>query len=345
MWYRIALPAIHIGADWVGVAGKPPGLSVVTGLVKGDTTLPRYEDYKVVVLQQPAGRDWLKLIHRLKELGIKVLYEVDDYLHGVPKQQTHDFSKSYTKQVLRDHEMCMRVCDGIITSTDYIARRYARWNRKVYILRNGLDVGRYNLTRPERKTVNFGWAGATGHVAALLPWLNMLLPVMRECEDTTFVAIGMPQLAQPFDEALGANRAIGIPFTQLESYPAAMCMMDVALAPSQHTAWYRGKSDLRWLEAGALGIPSIADPVLYPDIEHGETGFHAKDPAIAGDLCRVLLEDQDLRRKVGAAAREHVFRERSMEVMAPQWFEVASAVVGGYDSMAQLKRAPDRRKR
>lgn len=339
LWYRCALPAIHIGADWVGVYGTPPGLQVVTGLVAGNTSLPQYENYKVIVIQQPHGPAWLRLIHRLRGLGIKVLYEVDDYLHGVPKQKTHDFAKHYSKQLLRDHEMCMRVCDGMICSTDFIARKYARWNKHIYVLHNGLDIGRYNLTRPQRSTVNFGWAGATGHIDALVPWLNELLPVMREHEDTTFVSIGQPGLAQPFNQALGANRAIGIPFTQLESYPAAMCMVDVALAPSGNTAWFWGKSDLRWLEAGALGIPIIADPRVYPEIEHGVNGLHAESPKIAGELARELLVDEDWRLEIGAAAREHVRRERSMEAMAPQWMEVASAVAGGYKSMAQLERA------
>lgn len=339
MWYRVALPAINIGADWVGVAGEPPGLRVLTGLVKGNTTLPRYEDYKVVVIQQPSGNAWLRLIHRLKETGITVLYEVDDYLHGVGKQQTHDFSKHYTKKRLAEHEMCMRVCDGIICSTDYIARRYARHNRKIYVCRNGLDLGRYNLTRPSRPTVNFGWAGATGHIATLLPYLNELLPIMRERDDTCFVAIGQPGLAQAFGQELGAERAVGVPWTQLESYPAAMCMIDIAIAPSSHTAWYRGKSDLRWLEAGALGIPIIADPYIYPEIEHGVTGFHAADPKEMSEVARILLADDELRQRVGEAAREYVRERRSMEAMAPQWFEVLTAAAGGYDSVLQLARA------
>ncbi len=339
LWYRCALPATHLGADWVGVMGEPPGVQVLTGIVRGDTQLPTYDDYKVIVIQQPHGRAWLKQIKALRARGIKVLYEVDDYLHGVGKQQMHDYSKHYTKQALAEYEICMRACDGMICSTQYIARRYAKFNRNIYVCRNGLDVNRYQLTRPERPTVNIGWAGATGHMASVIPWLNEMLGVMAEHRNTCFVALGQPGLAQPVNQLLGDDRAIGIPFAPIECYPAAMCMFDIALAPAGETTWYKGKSDLRWLEAGALGIPIVADPGVYPDIEHGITGFHASTPQEASECLRILVNDEQLRTRVGEAARQYVLRERTAADAAAQWFEVCSAVVGEHTSMHQLRRA------
>jgi glycosyltransferase involved in cell wall biosynthesis len=341
LWYRCTLPAMHLGADWCGIIGQPPTVNVVTGLVRGDTQLPRYEDYKIVVLQQPWGRAWLSTINRLRnELGIKVLYEVDDYLHGVAKQTAHDFARHYNKDALRQHEMCMRACDGMICSTDYIARRYARYNRNVYVCKNGLDIARYKLTRPERKTVNIGWAGATGHVDPLVRWMNEIIPVMAENPQTNFVAIGQAGLAHPIGQILGDDRrAIGIPWAPLECYPAAMCMMDIAIAPSGDTSWYRGKSDLRWLEASALGIPTIADPVVYPEVEHGVTGVHADSPAAAAQLLAAMLNDPEWTREMGRNAKAYIEQHRTSDIAAAQWMEVLSAVHGGHESMAQLRRA------
>ena len=339
LWYRCALPALNLGADWVGVRGRPPSVQVLTGLVRGDTKLPRYDDYRVVIFQQPHGRHWLRQINAMRERGIKVLYEVDDYLHGVGKQATHDFAKDFSKEKMVDYEMCMRASDGIICSTDYIARRYAKFNRHVYVCRNGLDIGRYRLTRPERPTVNIGWAGATGHLATLIPWINAAVSVMHEHPETCFVVIGMQELAVPIGKILGPQRAVGIPFCPIETYPAAMCMLDIALAPASTTTWYRGKSDLRWLEAGALGIPIIADPGVYPDITHGVDGFHASSPAEMATILETLIGDGELRGSVGEAAREYVERERTADIAARQWFEVCSAVAGEHESLHELRRA------
>jgi glycosyltransferase involved in cell wall biosynthesis len=343
LWYRMALPARHMGWDWVGVKGQPPSPQLLTGIVRGDTQLPHYSDYKVVVLQQVSGRAWLGEIQRIRAMGVKVLYECDDYLHGTAKQKGHDFAQAFTKKRLLGFEMCMRACDGMIVSTPYLARRYAKFNRNIYICENGIDLDRYQLTRPPRDSINIGWAGATGHLEALLPWVSELMAMMREDARLRFVSIGEPGVAQAVGQELGnPRRAMGIPFIPMESYPSAMTNFDIALAPGGDTAWYRAKSDLRWLEASALGMPTVADPRVYDNIEDGVTGFHATTPAEMSSVLRTLIDDPDLRERVGEQAREEVTSERSSEVAAMKWLEVCSAVAGGYESLYQLQRSGGR---
>jgi glycosyltransferase involved in cell wall biosynthesis len=111
----------------------------------------------------------------------------------------------------------------------------------------------------------------------------------------------------PFVERFGPERAIEVGWTKsIEVYPAAMANFDIALAPATNSAFFRGKSDLRWLEASALGIPVVADPVLYPSIEHGVTGLHATSPAAAREAMLALVDDAALRARLGSAAREYV---------------------------------------
>lgn len=324
-WYRCFLPAMFMNADWEGVAGEPPYLRYLTGLVKGRTQLANWLDYEVIVLQQPRGQGWLKLIRELQKRGVRVLYEVDDYLHAIRKQQDHDFRHAFNKDELKRLELTMRVCDGVICSTPYIARRYQSFNRRTWVCRNGIDIDRYSLTRPDRPTVNVGWAGATGHIKAAIPWLQQMMPVMAARENTCFVSIGQ-NFGDEFNKQF-PDRGISVPWTALETYPAAMTMLDIALAPAGKTNFFRGKSDLRWVEAGALGIAVVADTDLYPEIEHGVTGFHASTPIEARDLVLQLVDDDDLRQRVGAAAREHVRSQRAMRVMVHQWGEVFREVL------------------
>jgi hypothetical protein len=88
-WYRTGMPSFHLGCDWVAMIGKPPHLNMQASLKRGGNTVPSLDDYKIVILQQPSGREWLREITRLKKKGIKVVYEVDDYLHGVRKVPGH----------------------------------------------------------------------------------------------------------------------------------------------------------------------------------------------------------------------------------------------------------------
>lgn len=324
-WYRCALPAMFLGADWVGVQGEPPHFKFQTGLVRRSTQIPDMDDYRVVVVQQPRGRHWLRGIKNLQARGIKVLYEIDDYVHAIRKMPDHDFASSFTKGDVDEMELCMRACDGLIASTDFIARRYRAFNPNVWVCQNGVDVGRYALTLPERPKVVIGWAGATGHGRAMEAWLPTVAEVMRRHEDTCFVTIGMP-FADRFMPEFG-TRALSVPFTMIDTYPAAMTLMDIALAPAGKGNFFRAKSDLRWVEAGALGIPAIADPAVYPEIEDGTNGFHADTPGELELRLERLIGDPSLRLQAGAKAKEHVHACRHAGVTCRQWERVFAAVL------------------
>ena len=325
-WYRAALPATALGADWVGVRGVPPELRFVTGDTGRVRALEDLFGYDVVVVQQPRGREWVALIRELQSRGVRVLYEIDDLLDAVRKTAGHEHAKAFDRQWVVASEMAMRVCDGVICSTEFLARRYASVNPQVSVCRNGLDLRRYDLTRLPRETVTIGWAGGAGHEAAVKPWLPAVREVLRAHPHARFMTVGAPY-AELLEGEFGPERALAIPFGQLETYPAAMSNFDIALAPAAATNFFRAKSDLRWLEASALGIPVVADPGVYADIEHGVSGLHAATPAEAAGHLHALAGSRELRERIGAAAREVVTRTRRIEVVAEEWRAVLEAAV------------------
>jgi glycosyltransferase involved in cell wall biosynthesis len=319
-WYRCALPATVLGCPWIGVSGEPAEPIIRTGAVEPGFAFSDVASYDVVVVQQVSGPGWLKTIRAWQAAGATVLYEVDDWLHGVRSVAGHGHAKRLDRATVETYALCMRACDGIICSTDWLARRYAAVNPRTWTCRNGIDLARYAFTRPERDHVGVGWAGGTGHAASARPWVDEVGAVMRERPDTHFISVGQP-FAHWLEGEFGP-RALGIPFTAMEVYPAAMTHFDVSLAPAGKGDYFKGKSDLRWLEAAALSLPCIADPDVYPEIEHGVTGFHAATPAEMGTILRELVADRALRERVGAAAHEYVAEHRSIQVAAQSWARV-----------------------
>lgn len=317
-WYRCALPAMALGQDWIGVHGDPADLRIQTGVTAEPFEFDHLFDYEVVVLQQPEA-SWMPVIKRLKALGAVVLFEIDDYVQAVRKMASHEGRRHWDKKRVAGLERTMREADGLICSTDFLARKYRAINRNVWVCRNGLDLGRYQYERaPGRTGVTVGWAGGVGHKAAMGQWLPEVAALMRLHPEVRFASVGQP-FGRDLEPEFGPERALTIPFSHLETYPASMTIFDVAIAPSAGNNLFRGKSDLRWLEASALGIPLIADPGVYPDIEHGVTGFHASSPAQMRELLAALVADPGLRERVGAAARDHVREHRSAQAVSVQW--------------------------
>jgi glycosyltransferase involved in cell wall biosynthesis len=323
-WYRCALPATTLGADWLGVVGEPGSLRRLTG----SWDLPLDEDawtgYDVVVLQLVHGAGWLRRIGELQRAGVTVLYEIDDDLRGVAAEPGHEFARLFPPQRLRAHEAAIRACDGVICSTQALAERLADLHAHRVVCTNGIDLGRYPYPLPQRDSVTIGWAGGTGHERAMRPWMPVIADVLEARRAARFRTVGQPyglELAERF----GSERASAMRFAALDTYPAAMAAFDVALAPAAPSAFFTAKSDLRFLEAAALGLPVVADPVVYPAIVHGSTGLHAATPDEAREHLLALVDDPSLRGELGSAARAYVERERAMPVAARQWERALTA--------------------
>jgi glycosyltransferase involved in cell wall biosynthesis len=332
-YYRALLPATAMGADWIGVEGHPPALRIDTGLVKGETRKPNLlgGDYDVIVMQEVFGEHWLKLIHDAQARGIRVVYEINDYLHGIPSLRDHHFAKYFTPERIEGIEQCMEAADAVTVTTKWLKKKYQKFAKRIYVCPNGIDINRYELEPPPKldgEGVTFGWAGATGHFEALVPWLQQVIYVMDLTEQANFATIGQPITQIEFEGEEGefwsfedkfGKRAMSVPFCAIEQYPAAMTLLDVALAPAGNTRFHRGKSDLRWVEASALGIPVIASSLLYPEIQNGVTGLIASRPEQVMEYMLMLAGAPETRKEIGEAARTHVREYRTIQALLPKW--------------------------
>jgi hypothetical protein len=216
-WYRCALPALALGADWLGVTGEPGTLQRVTGGFGVPLEENGWADYDVVVLQLVHGERWLDRIGELQRAGVVVLYEIDDDLHAVAAEPGHEFAPAFRPDRLRAHEAAMRACDGLICSTAAVADRYAALNERSFVCRNGIDLPRYPYPRPARDTVTIGWAGGTGHERAVRPWLSEVAAVLATRPQARLRTVGQPfgaELAPRF----GPERASAVPFAGIDTY-------------------------------------------------------------------------------------------------------------------------------
>jgi glycosyltransferase involved in cell wall biosynthesis len=332
-WYRCALPAMQLGYDWIGIDGEPPNIRILAGATSREHSYDQWADYDVIVLQYQASTPWVHAVRELQASGTKVLFEIDDYARSIRKKGDHPMADRFGPEFIASFELCMSVCDGVICSTEWLAGRYRSINPRAWVCPNAIDLPRYAFQRVPRDGVTIGWAGGTGHAIAMEPWLEAVEAVMAAHSDTRFVTVGQA-FADRLAPRFGAERCLSLPPSPLETYPAAMSCFDVALAPAGRTNFYQGKSDLRWLEASALGVPLVADPGVYPEIEDGVTGLLAGSPAEARAALERLVVDADLRRSIGEAAHRDVAERRSMHVAAPVWANVLAEVAALTPSLA-----------
>jgi len=333
-WYRSSLPALYLNCDWIGL--NPSTMTSVNGFQRRETAFPSNAfDYKIIIWQQPVHQNEIDLISALRKSGVKVVIDCDDYLHGVRKMKDHDFRDApiFSKKSMNEWEKTMRRCDGLILSTDYLHSKYKHHNKNAWVCKNGLDLGRYDLTLPRKNGINIGWAGATGHSTAFANILGAIGNTLMNYSESTFVSVGQP-FAQMF---ASTGRAMSIPFTPIDVYPNAMTIFDFALAPARDSGWYRAKSALRYYEAAALGLPIIADPLIYSEVEHGVTGFLVEEHDDWEKYMGMLIENEDLRLTMGKAARQRAYEEFDMFSRRHQWRRVLEEVGDSIDLQVEIE--------
>ena len=113
--------------------------------------------------------------------------------------------------------------------------------------------------------------------------------------------------------------------------------MDIGIMPVPDEIWALGKSGYKLIQYMACGLPVVASPigVNRQIVRHGETGFQAATPEEWSISLRRLLDEPDLRARMGSAGRRLAEVEYSLKVHAPRLIELfksvaeAESTVGG----------------
>jgi len=108
--------------------------------------------------------------------------------------------------------------------------------------------------------------------------------------------------------------------------------MAIGVMPLPDTPWTRGKCGYKLIQYMACGLPVIASPVGVNAeiVEHGVNGFLAETDAEWREALVTLLRDPDLRSRMGAAGRQKVEKQYSIQVWGPRVAGMLSQVVKGH---------------
>lgn len=239
---------------------------------------------------------WLKLWRKHH-----LVWETDDDLWHIDAPNKRAV-KAFHPEQLRAIEMCVRTAHAVTVTNDHLAEQMRRFNPNVHVVPNMIDAALVEMKRERRPKVTIGWAGGDSHRRDLAYLIRPLNRVMRTT-DAVVHTIG-----QDFSKELripeGRHRHSGWESRLIKYY--STIDFDIGLAPLEDTLFTRSKSYIKALEYGALGIPVIASAVgPYLDyVEDGVTGFLVRKESEWIDRLELLINDADLRERMGVAARE-----------------------------------------
>jgi glycosyltransferase involved in cell wall biosynthesis len=277
-----------------------------------------------------------ELVARAKTDGACLIHTIDDSLLETPS------IPSASRTIVRT--LC-RAAAGVIVSTPFLKDRFSRLNPRVHVVPNALDERLFfadtvMAPRGSGEKLVVGFMGTLTHEADLMLVVQPLLALLRRhAGDIEFQIVGAVSdrsWLRVFD---------GLPVAKLEvppesvEYPAFIGWMrrnlswDIAIAPLADSPLNRGKSDIKFLDYSALGLPGVysAVPPYLETVRQGETGILvANSPAEWYEALETLVRDPALRSSIATRSQEYVRSQRTLEHCATAWREAVLAILADY---------------
>lgn len=95
--------------------------------------------------------------------------------------------------------------------------------------------------------------------------------------------------------------------------------LDIGIMPLDHSPWSQGKSGFKLIQYMSCGIPVIATPVgaNLDIVDHGVNGLFADSDDDWHKSIKTLINNHNLRQKMGENGRAKVEKKFSLKVWGP----------------------------
>lgn len=256
----------------------------------------------------------------------KLVYELDDDLWNIDYSNAaafqwfvngYDRTSGQYHNVRTNIEANLRVADRVIVSTEPLAQLVEKFNENVVVVQNRIPEWLLEWERPRNEEVTVGWMGSATHA---MDWQEAAGSIARFLKQNPGVRFHLMGGDYDRDLKLDKGRVQFTPWIDGVENVWRAIDFDIALAPLRPHVFNQSKSNLKALEAAALGIPIVAsDCGPYPEfVEHGKTGFLVKRDHEWGKYLRDLVNDEGMREEMGANAKAKA-REWTLEGHINEW--------------------------
>jgi len=142
----------------------------------------------------------------------------------------------------------------------------------------------------------------------------VLLELLGKYPALRLVLVGPLETGSVLDTV--ASQIERLPFLSRKEYFATLAGIDINLAPLEiENPFCEAKSELKWLEAGGVGVPTVASATgtFRGAITDGVDGYVATTADEWKDRLIGLIESPEKRRKMGEQARQTVLARYTTE--------------------------------
>ncbi len=276
----------------------------------------------VIFYRVPAFPNVMALINECRRLRIKTYWDVDDLIFDEEILKISGTISSLDEQdrngiinSAKLYRKAMLACDEGIASTSGLAEAMREAGLKtVHVVENALDIETLKAAQEINSKAQHSdniiriiyGSGSKTHNVDFMEAAAAVAETLKKYPNVRFRYIGYLELPADFDDV--KDQIEHIPFCNYTEYLAYLAECDISIAPLENFIFNDAKSNIKYLEASITKLASVCSPrAAFADaIEHGKIAFLADSKQQWLDAFDALIQDEQLRHNMAAAAYESV---------------------------------------
>lgn len=232
---------------------------------------------------------------------VPTLTELDDYVFTLPEANIASRVYYPGSQESRIAFQQLSTSDALIVSTPYLKEAYGSFNKNIHVVENTINFSLWRKPPPRLRqspNLTIGWVGGGTHNEDLALLLPVISGLRAQYPNIRWKFISGGPCPPEFKDI--KNLQWKHAFKTIDKYPAFVAKQgfDIGVAPLVDNTFNRSKSNLRWLEYTALGIPTVAS-----DVEH----FRRSTAALASTTDEWIYE-------LGCLIENHSERQQAKQI-------------------------------
>ena len=253
----------------------------------------------------------------LSFLKKKYIVDYDDAIFHNYDRSTQFLVKGLLKNKI---DNVMKNADVVIVGNEYLAKRaLGAGAKRIEIIPTVIDLRKYQYqVNNNEDRIVVGWIGTKStfdkHLVSIKDWLikaqellNIELHIIGITETNVFLG---PHVKW-------------IPWSE-ETEVADLSNIDIGIMPLINSPWEEGKCAYKIVQYLACGKPVIASNVgMNSELcVNGQTGFLADSEADFLDALQLLINDKELRKKMGMNGRALIEQKYNMQVTSKELIKI-----------------------
>ena len=272
--------------------------------------------YQLQFLCDTAKRDKKPVYFDIDDLVFDTVYTDQlSYTQGLSEKDKGNYDAG-----VKNYGKMLAACDGAITSTVQLKEELLKYKDKVLLNRNRASSDLIEISShfikdygQQDSKVKIGYfSGSISHnenFELIKPAIQSLLEVYKNVELHIVGHLDIPEDMKPYQHQIVVHD-----YVDWKDLPQLISRVDINLAPLVDSVFNRAKSEIKWMEAALVKVPTVASHIgAFSDmVKDGETGLLAKDGEWKEKLESLILSS-DLRQELAENAYDFVLENCSLD--------------------------------